>query len=174
MKTLHLIRHAKSSWDFPNLSDHQRPLNKRGEKDSLLMSTELLRAGFKWPEIFCSSAQRAQLTIRNLMKPWFNHRADQLIQSNQATNWQTDDRLYTFSCADIWAYVNQIDEALDAAVLVGHNPAFTDFINSASNANLNNLPTCAYAQLVFSAKHWSEVRFGSAVLQKFLKPKMFK
>ncbi len=170
MKKIHLIRHAKSSWDFPNLSDHQRPLNNRGCKDAAIMSKELYKAGFSWPKIYCSSAQRAQLTIRALAEHW----PSQPVDCENLIEWQTDDRLYTFNSADIWAYIRQLDEDLDVVVLIGHNPAFTDFINEATNANLNNLATCAFATIGIATVLWKDVTNHSAVLEKLIKPKMFK
>lgn len=173
MKTIHLIRHAKSSWDNTNLSDHQRPLSTRGEKDCSIMSAELFKAGFKWPQIYCSTAQRAQSTIEAIIVNWYQESVEKK-QLEQRIDWHSTDRLYTFSSEQIWAFVKGLEPDLDSVLLVGHNPAFTDFINAATAAGLNNLPTCGYVQLSFSAAGWDSLKTNGARLDVLLKPKMFK
>jgi len=167
MKTIHLIRHAKSSWDFPHLADHERPLNQRGEKDAIIMSNALYESGFKWPKIYCSTAQRARLTIQALEDNWPN------VQS-KPKDVQIMDDLYTFNSSDIWQFVSELSEGLDSVLLVGHNPAFTDFINEASEACLNNLPTCGFVTLHSKATNWQQNQRGEFQLNTLLKPKMFK
>ena len=164
MKTLHLIRHAKSSWEQAGLADIHRPLSRRGERDCQLMAKALYAEGVQFNQVYCSVAQRARLTIQGLADDW----------PGQPIEWQTVDALYTFSSAAIWQWVHAMDDDFNAAFLVGHNPAFTDFINEAGAEQIENLPTCGYAKLSFPQAVWSEVCAGSATSLHFLKPKMFK
>lgn len=159
MKTLHLIRHAKSSWDEPRLSDHSRPLSKRGLKDSAIMAKALSEADIYLSNVYCSSATRAQQTIQNLSDHW----------PGQPVTWQTVDALYEFSVVNVINWLEKAFRENNELSLVGHNPALTDLINHLSDSSLDNFPTCAYAQLEFDA-----IERHGARLNHFLKPKMFK
>ncbi len=164
MKTIHLIRHAKSSWQHTHLSDQNRPLSKRGINDCGIMAKALLAAGVQFSQVYCSRAQRAQLTIQGLAENW----------RGKPIEWQTSDALYTFSSTQLWQIVSALGDELDQVFLVGHNPAFTDFINEASGVELDNLPTCAYARLVFPVNIWHDIRQQQAELADLMRPKMFK
>lgn len=167
MKIIYLIRHAKSSWDFPQLSDHQRPLSQRGEKDARIMSAELFKTGFEWPQVYVSTAQRARLTIQTLSDSWPN-------KQSKPNEIQISDDLYTFSSDAIWQFIHGLDPELDSILLVGHNPAFTNFINEASENELQNLPTCGFVKLVSARTSWHQLQLGDFQLKKMLKPKMYK
>lgn len=159
MKTLHLIRHAKSSWDYPHLSDHQRPLNKRGNKDAALMAGALFNAGIQFPAIYCSSATRAQQTIQGIYDNW----------PGQAFNWQVDEALYEFSESNLKNWLNKAFQYKNELMVVSHNPSLTNLINSLCRSDLYNFPTCAYAQIRFK-----ELDVADGELMLFLKPKIFK
>ncbi len=159
MKTLHLIRHAKSSWKFPSLSDHQRPLNKRGRKDTAIMASALFDSGFEWPDIYCSSAVRAQQTIQGISDHW----------QGQAFNWRIVDALYEFSMSNLLMWLEQKFKNNEEILIVSHNPSLTNLINHLSHSDIVNFPTCAYAQIDFS-----ELNKSDGQLKQLLKPKMYK
>lgn len=159
MKTLHLIRHAKSSWKHHGLSDQKRPLKKRGQKDAAIMAHALDEAGIKLVNINCSSAVRAQQTIQNLAEHW----------SGESLTWQVNHDLYEFSGSALKFWINKTFQYHNELTIVGHNPALTEVINSMSQTRLENFPTCAYAQIEFEGH---ELTCG--LLKKFFKPKMFK
>ena len=164
MKTIHLIRHAKSSWEDFRLSDVQRPLAERGTKDCQIMAQQLLNAGWNHRNIYSSQAQRAQQTIAGI--------AEALPQLK--IDWQIDPRLYTFTASFLVDWLGDFSDEYDAVTLVGHNPAMTDLINQLSDARLDNLPTCAYAQLQSNSHSWSEIEAVEFNLCQLIKPKMFK
>ncbi len=164
MKTIHLIRHAKSSWEESRLSDINRPLAQRGINDCQIMGEHLIEAGWNHQNVYCSQAQRAQLTIAGIVKG--------LPQMH--IEWQVIQKLYTFSADVLIDWLSEYSDEFDEVTLVGHNPAFTDLINQLSDANLSNLPTCSYAQLTAEIHQWQETDGTEFKMVHFLKPKMFK
>ena len=163
MKTLHLIRHAKSSWDDPELADIHRPLNKRGLNSCQVMATEMLKAGWRTKHIFASPATRVQQTLKNL----------DLAMPGQNLSWVTDESLYTFSWRDLFDWCQQLPADMDEVTLVGHNPALTEFNNRISRDKLVNIATCAYVQLQLHLDNWQVLGPDCGESRAFLKPKMF-
>jgi phosphohistidine phosphatase len=162
MKTIHLIRHAKSSWDDDTLADIDRPLNKRGIRTAKFMAAHIRDAGCGFDNVFCSSATRAQMTI-DLIK-------GALPDLDFA--WRVDEDLYTFDWGDLLDWCLALDDAITEITIVGHNPAATDFSNRLSNADINNVPTCGYAQLTAREDcRWQEISEMDFELTTFLKPK---
>ena len=163
MKTLHLIRHAKSSWDFPELADIDRPLNKRGKKACVKMAEPIVAAGCDFKTIFCSPALRAQQTINRISKAL----DDSLL-------WQTEQHLYTFSFDELLKFCVELDDELDEVVLVGHNPGFTDMCNFLIEDYIENLPTCGYGQFACDIDSWAQLNENCAQLVEFITPKGLK
>ncbi len=161
MKKLHLIRHAKSSWDHPGLGDKERPLNKRGLKATEIMAPAILEAGCSFDAVFTSPAIRARTTIENIAA----HLPDEYITP------QIDDALYTFGSANLLNFCRTLGDDMADVVIVGHNPAITDLTNRLSGSVILNVPTCAYVQMEFDGP-WAELDTGTARLIKFLTPKM--
>ncbi len=137
MKSIHLIRHAKSSWKDPNQTDILRPLNARGIRACKIMAPQLISAGCNFDHVFCSSAVRAQSTISLIAKA--------LPYSN--IQWCVDEALYTFDYQQLLFWLGKVNNDLKTLSIIGHNPALTDLLNYLTNAQISNLPTCAYAQL---------------------------
>lgn len=163
MKKLHLIRHAKSSWSDGSLADKDRPLNKRGLKSCRIMAPEIVKVGCCFDHVFCSPAVRAQLTIEHICQSL----------TEREIKWQLDDALYTFDTQVLWEWCRGLDNAMSDVMIIGHNPAMTDFCNEVSNCNIENIPTCGYVQLGFARSSWQDLSSGSCELLSFLKPKMF-
>ena len=164
MKTIHLIRHAKSSWDSAGLSDVERPLNSRGEKACLTMAPKILEAGCTFDTVHCSIATRAQMTIQGI--------ADAL--PDREISWVTQERLYTFNGQDLLDYCRDLDDALESIVLVGHNPAMTAFTNGMGDQTIDNLPTCGYVQIKLPTHSWSAIAPNTGDTKTILTPKMFR
>ena len=163
MKTLHIIRHAKSSWSVPGLADIDRPLNARGLRSSKLMAEKIKLAGCNFRHVFCSPARRAQMTIQII--------ADSLVDRD--IQWVTDEALYTFSQDALVEWWRGRSNALDEVVMVGHNPAITEFCNLIGDLSSDNVPTCGYVQLMFPGGRWGEIGRGTASSIEFLYPKMY-
>ncbi len=163
MKTLHLIRHAKSSWDDPKLVDHERPLNARGVKACRQMAQPIFDAGCDFSRVYCSTAQRAQLTIQHIRR-----------ELTASFDWELSDDLYTFNGQHLLEWCQNLDEDESNIVLVGHNPALTEFCHYLSGGDIHNIPTCGYAQLRYEDGDWCDLSACSAELEVFLYPKMFR
>lgn len=165
MKTLHLIRHAKSSWTDQHLADIDRPLAPRGIRACAVMAAEIAKTDCNFSNVFTSPAQRAKETIEriagNLQKISFT--------------WTVAEKLYTFSAHDLLTFCrNDLPANIDQAVLVGHNPAFHEFCNRMTDTVLEKLPTCAYARLELDADSWNHLGSRKMKLTAFLTPKMFR
>ena len=162
MKTLHLLRHAKSAWDQPGLADRERPLNKRGQRDAPRMGAALA-AQLAPMSCAVSPARRAQLTLEGLCNGW---------PALGECQHYTEEDLYTFSADDLVEWIAAQDEHHQALFLIGHNPALTELVNElVGEVVIDNLPTAGYAELALDIDRWSDLREGCAVLQYSLFPK---
>lgn len=149
MKQLHLIRHAKSSWDDPSLGDHQRPLNTRGQRASVLMGTAMSMHLKDTPAVFVSSAVRAQQTFQGLVSGWT------ALEKTVST---TDDRLYTFDAHDLIAWLSEADDRLDHMAVIGHNPALSALARLLyPQLTRSRLPTATWLWLSFDNVSWRSV-----------------
>ena len=162
MKTLHLLRHAKSSWNRPELSDRERGLNKRGKRDAPRMG-EALAGRMSAVEILVSPARRAQLTLGGLCDGW-----PALRQLRHVT----DEGLYTFSADDLFVWLQERDDARAEIFVIGHNPALTDLSNAlVADEGLANLPTAGYLELDLHIDHWRDIRQGCGRISYSLFPR---
>lgn len=161
MKTLYLVRHAKSSWNNSNLSDHARPLNDRGERDAPGMGKRLRKRKPQPTIIISSSAVRAETTATLLAEAIGYPTSDITI----------DERLYGAEAKDVVSIIHELDNAIDCAMLIGHNPTFTDLINVLSGSQIDNMPTCGMAVLRFPANTWSNIGQIQGELLDFDYPK---
>ncbi|MGO9514096.1 MAG: SixA phosphatase family protein [Steroidobacteraceae bacterium] len=151
MKTLFLVRHAKSSWDDNTLPDKDRPLNDRGKRDAPRMGERLAKRDVKADLILSSPASRALKTAEIIAKKLDYKRKDIVV----------DDRLYPGAVDDLLHIIHKLGDKLNRVMLVGHNPAFAELAHQLSN-EITDMPTCAVAELTFNAKSWQDV--GNATL----------
>ena len=161
MKTLYLVRHAKSSWDHANLSDHDRPLNQRGERDAPRMGKRLHKRGDTPEVIISSSAVRAQTTASILATAIGYSTSDISI----------DERLYGAEPEDVLSIIGDLDDGIHCAMLVGHNPTFTVLINALGRCDFDNVPTCGMAVLTFPIDSWKNIATVQGQLVDFDLPK---
>ena len=149
MKTLHLLRHAKSSWSNPQHSDRERPLKKRGQRDAANMGRALQNVLDPLP-MAVSPAQRAQLTLQGLCDEW---------TELERLNHPIVEELYTFSAKDLLDWLEVQSDAGDTLFLIGHNPALTDLANALAGGQvIDNIPTAGYVQLVLDIPQWKSIR----------------
>lgn len=160
MKTLLLVRHAKSSWDDPDLPDEDRPLNARGKRDAPRMGKRLAARGVKVDLVLSSPATRAIKTARLL--------ADEL--DYKLKNIVVDDRLYPGAVEDLLKIVHDLGNKLNRVMLVGHDPAFSKLAHHLS-ADISRMPTCAVAEFKFNAKTWPDVHKATLATITFDFPK---
>ena len=162
MKVLHLMRHAKSSWDNPGLADRDRGLNKRGKRDAPRMG-EALSQRMAPMSIAVSTARRAQLTLEGLCDGWPALRDQPHF---------TEEDLYTFSAEDLVAWIAVQEDSHRRLFMIGHNPAFTDLVNHlVGEGSLDNLPTAGYVELALAIDRWRDLRPDCAVVAYSLFPK---
>lgn len=159
MKTLILLRHAKSSWNDPDLSDFDRPLNKRGLKAAPLIGTYLRRKKIQPDLVLSSPAERARETAN-------------LVIEHAAISSQLrfDERIYAASATQLLTVVSQIEDSASVALLVGHNPGFEDLL-SVFTGHARHMSTAALAYLTLEIEKWSEAREHCGKLGWMVKPK---
>ncbi|MBL6445455.1 histidine phosphatase family protein [Fulvivirga sp. 29W222] len=161
MKTLYIVRHAKSSWDHPQLSDKDRPLSKRGERDAPKMGQRLYNRGISPDLILSSPANRAITTCKTIAR----------ALGYPLENIEIDDHLYHASEDLLLDIVNNTNDIWLSLMIFGHNPGFTDFANSLTDGDLDNIPTCGVFACTFEVGSWQEVGFGNGSLLFFDYPK---
>ena len=164
MKTLYLLRHAKSSWDDPELRDFERPLSERGIRDIPVMAGRFAERGGKPGSIVSSPAVRTKTTAR-LMAENLGFPEDEIISNPE---------LYFAGTGMFIKACKMMDESASTAMLVGHNPAITEFANAMfgdDSPEIDNIPTCGLVELELPIEHWSDVTLGSARLVDFDFPK---
>jgi phosphohistidine phosphatase len=144
LKTLTIVRHAKSSWDEAGLSDRERPLNKRGKRDAPVMGKRIADAGIRPSLILSSPATRAWTTAQVI--------AEQLTYPSEFLQREQD--LYLASLDDLLDIVVAQDEGFNSIMIVGHNPGLTDFVNYLSPGLTNNLPTAGVVSVTIDQDHW--------------------
>lgn len=159
MRRLLLIRHAKSSWKFPDLDDHDRPLNARGERDKAVMTQYLLDHELALSTIYSSTAVRA-LALASVLSQVLNIP----LQTNQA--------LYTFGSGSLAAAIRQLEDSFQNIAVVAHNPAITELVNHLTKAGIANVPTSAIVAIKCASAHWSELSAIDCELEYFISPKM--
>lgn len=147
MKRLTIVRHAKSSWDSPQLSDFERPLNKRGRRDSIDMGERLLAAGFKPQAIVTSPAVRALTTAQRLAAA-MGLPTDSII---------TERAIYEASCDALLDSLWGFDDRYDDLMLIGHNPGLSAFANALASKPIDPLVTCAVVVLRFERESWHTI-----------------
>jgi len=162
MKRLGLLRHAKSSWDTPGLSDFERTLNKRGLSDAPRMGTLLHERDVSPQSIISSTAVRARMTAELAAKEMgFDVSAIRL----------TDD-LYHAGAGTMLDVLADLGGDKDNVVLVGHNPGITSLANHiAADARIDNLPTAGFFYVEVDINDWSELRHTPGTLLFFASPK---
>ncbi len=161
MKTLYLVRHAKSSWDDPAISDFDRPLNKRGLRDAPFMGALLARMG-EIPEVIVTSpANRAESTAR-LLAEAFGLPAAKVVGMRP---------LYVASPGTILGVVRELDDGFTRAMIVGHNPGMTQAAGEIAPGTVVHMPTCSIAAFELRVESWLLVRPGKGTLKFFETPK---
>lgn len=147
MKELILVRHAKSSWKDATLSDHDRPLNKRGKRDAPEMGERLARSGCDPDLMVSSSAIRALETARSV--------AGKLGYPRESI--AVEECLFHAGVAELLQVIRGVEDSVDGLMLFGHNPGLTDLANHIGPREILNMPTCAVLHLGLESASWTEV-----------------
>ncbi|MFH1196257.1 MAG: histidine phosphatase family protein [bacterium] len=161
MKKLFLVRHAKSSWDEPGLSDLERPLNKRGKKDAPFMADLVKNSGQHFDQIISSPALRA-ITTAMIFAEALGFNKKDIIKKES---------LYEADFEDILNNIRELDNSAESAILFGHNPGLTIFNNYMTDKQIENLPTCGILEIEFDLESWRDIEEYSGKLISFDYPK---
>lgn len=161
MKTIYLVRHAKSSWKYPNLDDFERPLNKRGRKSAPFMGTILKKLKVAPDLILSSPANRASMTARII--------ADKISYPLEKIRYS--ESIYEFSANVLIDVIEHLDDVVNKAMLIGHNPALTDLANYFGDKPISNIPTCGVFCADLDIPSWVKISDHCGKLNFFEFPK---
>lgn len=161
MKTLYLVRHAKSSWKYPNLDDFERPLNKRGRKSAPIMGKILKKLKVTPDLVMSSPANRAAMTAR-IVAAAINYPLENIRYS---------ETMYEFSENALFHVVKQIDDTVNKAMVVGHNPALNGLANYVGDQPIGNIPTCGAICVELNISSWANINEHCGKLKFFEFPK---
>ena len=169
MKTLLFLRHAKSSWSSPGLSDHDRPLNGRGRKAAKAMGRFIEKNALLPDLILCSTARRAQETLERASAGWA---APPPVRSEGA--------LYDFSGGTGYlGLIRRTGDEVSSLMLIGHNPTIEFLVlelmgsgqEEAAEKLAHKYPTAALAVLTFQTDTWQDIAPGAGTLASFTLPR---
>ena len=161
MKKLTLIRHAKAEDPTLHQKDFDRALSHKGLKQAARIAQQLKEQRFTCDAIFTSTALRALTTARTI---------GQNTLSAQQTLHETDD-LYTFDSEQLYRFIELIDDNIQHAVIVGHNPALSLLLSELVREPVQNMSTCSVAELELAIDEWVDIHPGCAKLLNQLTPK---
>jgi phosphohistidine phosphatase len=169
MLTLLLLRHAKSDWDNPKLSDFERPLARRGREAAPRMARYMSKSEAAPDRVLCSSAVRTRQTW-DLVAPH--------LKTAPAAAFE--DKLYLATPDTLLRLIRETPKACQTLLVVGHNPGLEELAvglcrstraNPLQRALASKFPTCALARLTFSKATWKTVALGTGQLIDFMTPK---
>jgi phosphohistidine phosphatase len=171
MKTLYLLRHAKSAWNDPALGDHDRPLAPRGARAATLIGRELRKDGFRADCILCSTARRAVDTLEIVTAQLDGDALEMPVHQERD--------LYLTGERALLERLRRLPDKVGTVMLVGHNPDLhklaRELAGGGSKEDLGSLeakfPTAGLAILEFPADRWSDIGPRTGTLTRFLVPK---
>jgi len=144
LKQLLLVRHAKSDWDDPELSDIERPLNERGKRDAPMMAERLFSNKLIVDAFITSTAKRARKTAKTFFTTY----------NRSAASWIETADLYLAPPETFRSIIKTLDNRLHTVMIFAHNPGITDFANELTNARIDNMPTCSIFAVRVQADQW--------------------
>jgi phosphohistidine phosphatase len=162
MKTLYIVRHAKSSWKHSELSDIERPLNKRGERDAPFIGNTLKEKGIQPDLIISSPAVRARKTS-GVIAEIIDYPKDKIL---------INEIIYDASSSELLSMIQELDDKYNSVMIFGHNPGFTMLNNYLTDSFIDNIPTCGVVGIHFNSS-WDKIGNGSGEAFFFIYPKLF-
>jgi len=160
MKTLYIVRHAKSSWNQNNVMDYDRSLNERGRNDVKLMAKRLKKRKIEVGKILASASKRTTATTFGLNKAFE-------LDSNQI-EFRSD--LYHSGVQVLLHQVCQTADDCNELIVVSHNPGVSEFCDYLTNVEFY-FPTLAIAKITFEAESWREISKGTGTVEWYDFPK---
>jgi len=161
MKTIYILRHGKSSWEHPELSDYDRPLLPKGEHRTKKIA-KYLKKQEKIPQLILTSpAKRAKQTAK-------------IANSYLETNVKKEDNLYPGNSQNIQETIFGLDNQLESVMIVGHNPALTNIVREFMDPQLDWLSTSSVAMASWDTDKWEEIALHQALDVRIISPKQLK
>lgn len=161
MRLLTLVRHAKSSWDYPELSDFERPLNERGRRDAPVMAAR----SRDWPplpdRLVSSPALRAITTARSFAASLGLDTDEIMVQP----------KIYDAALPALMRLVRAFDDGDRHVMMFGHNPGFSRLAHELARCSFDEMPTCAVARFELDVRGWADVVPGCGQLVRYSFPK---
>jgi phosphohistidine phosphatase len=167
MKTLTLLRHAKSGWDDPALRDFDRPLNPRGRRAARTIGLEMKSIGLGFDAVVASPARRVIETL------------DEVSQAFGPIDPSFEQRVYLASTSTLLEIVRETADAVDRLLLIGHNPGLESLALLLTRRESHPLreevevkyPTATLAEIALPVDRWTDVREGAGTLERFIRPR---
>ena len=166
MKTIHLLRHAKSSWSDTGVADHDRPLAPRGQRAARRLAKRLDQHGVAPALVLCSSARRSRDTLALIARAL-----------PKKTEILVEDELYAAPAEVLLRRLGRIPDAIPSALIIGHNPGLQDLALTLAGRGTGlerlreSFPTCALVTMRIPAPSWRELMPGKAELVDYVLPR---
>lgn len=160
MRKLLLIRHAKSSWKDSELDDHERPLNKRGERDCLTMARHLADKDEPLDILYSSTAIRALDFAQSISEFTYVELVPDLS-------------FYTFDTDELIEILRHLPDSAERVGVIAHNPAITQTVNRLAGQEIKKVPTAGVVAMTSDIDAWADLETGCFELDYFDYPKMF-
>ena len=144
MKTLLLVRHAKSSWEEPGVQDIDRPLNERGKQDAPEMAKRLKDKKIDIDLFVSSPAKRAKRTAKFFAEEFDVKKGDIVLE----------EELYLASPSSFMNVINGLEKKYDTVALFAHNPGITELANQLTSVRIDNMPTCSVFAVQADTDSW--------------------
>tara|TARA_R110002073_G_scaffold72537_1_gene177777 strand:+ start:818902 stop:819405 length:504 start_codon:yes stop_codon:yes gene_type:complete len=159
MKTLYIVRHAKSSWEYEGINDIDRPLNQRGINDAYLIS-KVVQNAVKTPNVFVSSCANRALHTAMIFSYAFDF---------PLANLKVSKALYSFSDGYLIKTVKALDDGYKSAIVFSHDHGINTFVNKFGSKLIPHVPTCGVIGIKFKGDHWKDIKKGETFLVEFPK-----
>ncbi len=159
MKTLYIVRHAKSSRDYDEVKDYDRPLTERGINDAYLIAS-VLKDKIKKPDVFISSSANRALHTAIIFSDNLGY---------PLSNLKINRSLYSFSDGYLLKTIYAMDDDFDTAIIFTHNHGINDFVNQFGSQQIENVPTAGVVGIQFDENHWKNIKKGTTILVEFPK-----
>ncbi|MCX7909186.1 MAG: histidine phosphatase family protein [Ignavibacteria bacterium] len=163
MKTLVIVRHSKSDWSDPNITDIERPLNKRGKRDAPFMAKLMKEQNLVPDLILTSPAERALQTVKYFVEEFKIDKSKIIVR----------EEIYTHGSVIVRKLISQIDDIHNTVYLFGHNPDLTSLANQLLDVFIENIPTTGIVCIDFDFKSWKEILNSKGKLRFFEYPKKY-
>ena len=159
MKTILLLRHAKSDWGDRDMADIDRPLNRRGQTAAPVMAAWIANQGLCPEVVLCSTARRTRETLA-LVRPAFPHAVSEVL----------DEALYLAEVPVLLARLRGLAETVGTALVIAHNPGLEDLAAELSSF-AGHMPTAGLVVIRFDVTSWAQISPGGGTLAAFVTPK---